>query len=127
MTDPTLIADLEAATGPSRELDARIHRAVTPELADTLTGGETGSPGTGWLVGGDHAQPTEAPPYMASLDAAVSLVPEGMDWRTGFDNEGPGRRGSAFVRPPGQTTGWAFGATPALALCIAALKARANE
>jgi hypothetical protein len=59
----------------------------------------------------------------ASLDAAMTLVPEGFDWIIGRTNDGltihaeVGGRGDEFMR---------FAATPALALCAAALHARAT-
>lgn len=66
----TLIERLEQATGPDRELDARIHLAVTPDLSDAITDRFT----PGWIVGGNRANPIEAPAYTASLDATVALV-----------------------------------------------------
>lgn len=57
------------------------------------------------------------PAYTASIDAALTLVEEGSTWDLCFDEfmlacVGPGDTASR-------------GATPAIALCIAALKARA--
>lgn len=87
----------------------------------------------GWVVahvvtnGGKHlgldngraARP--APPYTTSLDAAVSLVPEGWFWQV--------KRGFGYdaVVWSAEREGFWAGASqggPALALCIAALKAR---
>lgn len=61
--------------------------------------------------------------YTASLDAAMTLVPEGL-WAEGSLSS-PGQlevHGPCTYDPLGK--GWA--ATPALALCAAALKARAR-
>lgn len=63
--------------------------------------------------------------FSRSVDAALSLMPEGLFWRvTNFDEHAEG----AFAEivnadRPGANRGAA--ATPALALCIAALRARA--
>jgi hypothetical protein len=59
------------------------------------------------------------PKYTASLDAAMTLVPEGEDWAVG---SGPLFPTSARVagKPAVQA------ATPALALCAASLRAKAN-
>jgi hypothetical protein len=63
----------------------------------------------------------QAPRYTASLDAALTLVPEGFDWIIGRTNSGltihaeVGGRGGEYQR---------FAETPALALCAAALRAR---
>jgi hypothetical protein len=73
----------------------------------------------------------EAPPYTASLDAAMSLVPEAFrltglaetivecpaPWRAILWE----RKRSTKKRPHGD------GASPALALCAAALRARAAQ
>lgn len=119
-----LIAALEKAEGPSRKLDALIHQSVAPALADAIPDDD------GWLVGGNHAQPTKAPAYTASLDAALTLVPEGMVW-TVFTCDPPetdalfgalvGQRPSYGPLSMNRYRGSA--ATPALALCIAALRA----
>ena len=96
-----LIARIEAASGGSRELDWEIH------LRDGLDG-----------VGAYGAHPY----YTSSIDAALTLVPDGFDWTLGHTNGGltihaeVGGRGDEYLR---------FGATPALALCAAALRARA--
>ncbi len=79
-------------------------------------------------------------PYTASLDAAMGLVPE--MWcveALGQHYDGPNRgkwRCSIYIRNPGlgpkscTSDPWAAAgpcATPALALCAAALRARAQE
>lgn len=72
-----------------------------------------------------------APAYTASLDAAMTLVPEGMIWgavNSTLAKPEKAERGTGFVGKPGQTTNEASqseAATPALALCAAALRARA--
>lgn len=67
MTHDELIAALEAATGPSRELDAKIHEhdAHSPDWKK-------------WIVGGEPCGFISClvPFYTASIDAALTLVPE---------------------------------------------------
>lgn len=69
------------------------------------------------------------PPYTTSIDAALTLVPEGWQWNidNGIHCEDAAHAWLGNNSPqeivPG-TSGDA--ATPALALCIAALKARTN-
>ena len=65
--------------------------------------------------------PMTTPPYTTSLDAAVSLVPEEFkrSWSAG-DNSGEAQ---VFARLGYEHE--ATGLTPALALCAAALRARA--
>ena len=114
MTTAELIEKLERADGPSRELDASIQRAFA------------GSPSDHWFA--DHkgvwVSDDSAPRYTASIDAALTLVPEGALWSAeAWDTNGvyPAHvRASAWVL--GAPRGYA--ATPAIALCIAALKAK---
>lgn len=70
----------------------------------------------------------DLPRYTTSLDAAVSLVPEGMDWFVKHYASAGGKYG-AVVTSPELARRWGDYscddvATPALALCIASLKAR---
>ena len=106
MTRAELLAALQQATGPDRELDARIQKF--------LEGGLVGSRAA-------YVFPIH---YTASIDAALTLVPhvtvhtERMQWTV--DNQ---RSGHAAIFRNGS---WhhGSGATPALAVCTAALKAR---
>jgi hypothetical protein len=107
-----LIARIEAATGPDRTLDSAIAAAVgfegwTPEA---------------WAAA--EADPElwrpsipKAPAYTASLDSALTLVPEGAHWVL-YDD------GYAYVGPDDEPTAEWRGATPAIALCAAALRSR---
>ena len=136
-----LIERLKAATGPDRELDLEIDLYAWPasDIADIAKKHPRGlgSEGYAWDIWhgavvvekrtADGRCPYNAgyplPAYTSSIDAAMTLVPEGwfvticQDQRPGFanvhklvNNEGP--------------CNYAEVATPALALCIAALKAR---
>jgi hypothetical protein len=99
MSDPATLLALadrcEQAAGPDRELDAEIARFLV------LTGAEDIARSRyGWSY------------FTASLDAAVTLVPEGCGWMVMKNVAKVGR--------------WPKRAsTPALALCAAALRARA--
>lgn len=132
MTLDELAARCEQATGPSDTLDCEIWDAIYPgeraERARRLT--EDG-PYKGRLVPADHDAYTKPRlAFTASLDAAMTLVPEGAWWELDA-------RGSAIVvvevtfgDPPeveydkrrckGQAT------TPVLALVAAALRAKAS-
>jgi hypothetical protein len=121
MTDPTTLLALadrcEQAAGPDRELDVAIARALDwkPLYRDDYS--------KWWppaAVEDSRARkrsilhhPTQPlPAFTASLDAAVTLVPEGYGWMVMKNVAKVGR--------------WPKrAATPALALCAAALRARA--
>lgn len=110
MTD--LITALEKAEAGSRELDAMIARHLQWECK-VLFGSMhwvTPSGGRGSL-----------PSWTTSIDAAVTLVPPGHDWVLYSD----GCAGCAPRDPEDLPISDHYGATPALSLCIAALKARA--
>lgn len=97
----------EAAEAADRNLDAMIHFAITNG------------------VGCGMAQ--DAPAYSASIDAALQLVPEG--WARGFTDRRtvPGMKVNAQCwTSADRSTVHGDAATPALALCAAALRARAN-
>ncbi|MFN8993324.1 MAG: hypothetical protein ACK5X3_06635, partial [Pseudomonadota bacterium] len=74
----------------------------------------------------------KTPRYTASLDKAVTLVPEGWKWKAILrdsargENTGEGYVHNGRLHMSGQYQGAdTFAATPALALCAAALRARA--
>ena len=127
MTRDELIAALEKATGPSRELDAELHAARFPELRSA----PWVSRGGVW-VDTSSEDPNMAFPaqYTASIDAALSLVPEGWRWSLDWTQRLPYQDcGRADLYAPGNgikpaDVGDVYAATPAIALCIAALKAR---
>lgn len=115
-----LVERCEEATGPDREIDARIH-CVLEGRVFVKWQGHYYECDKGPNYGGD-----EVPRYTASIDTAMTLIPEGMDWRVDTMTGLPG----AIVCVP---NAWLStktapmmhrGATPALALCVAALCAR---
>lgn len=107
-----LAARCEAATGPDRKLDLFIAKAIC-------------------FFDGSRASyslnQNLFPKYTASLDAAMTLVPEGWDW--GIAHFGP-RGSEAQMWPRGDRTSdrkviGSSDTSPALALCVAALRVRA--
>ena len=141
MTDlPSLIAKLEAATGPSRELDCEIWTAANGRGQPMISVGPptytevrlfcNPTPEIDWI---GYDLYNTAPRYTASLDAALTLVPEEPLWLTiriqhgGADDEGdPGCRGRGTFIDLGRDP-YNVGSTHkniAISICIAAMKAR---
>lgn len=132
-----LIKRLEAATEGSREIDARIWCLVnnyefiymcdgrglhSNNVSREIEGYLKFSHKNGQIYEGDKVQYFSLQlRYTTSLDAALTLVPEGLLW----DVES---RGAAFVGDPKMPSRmFEMAATPTLALCIAALKARESD
>ena len=117
-----LIARLEAATVGTDDLDQ--------EIAETVLGWKQYALawGSGWhdAKGMSHGW-HDIPKSTRSLDAAMGLVPEGWDWCLYSDGGGEIYKdvpSGMLPGAPGSTVISFEGATPALALCIAALRAR---
>lgn len=126
----------EAATGPDRVIDGLVHVAANPDTP-WIIGHEPGrfprkaiygtlSDFRDALLGengADFADAINAPAYTASIDAAMTLVPEGVNIGLHIDHNGCDCAWSS------RAIGWqprvVPGNTPALALCAAALRARA--
>ena len=117
MTDThELISRLEVATEGSRELDEAIATAIWGEPKPS---GNVG--GVRILVWQHNGlERSIAPEFTESLDAAMTLVPEGESWDCGWEAANP--HGMAWV---GSNNPQVIASTPTLALCIAALTARA--
>lgn len=117
-----LIAKLEAATEGSVELDEGIATVVygPPEHA-VLPGGQRSRMPL-WRYPNGNLMGSLVPPYTTSLDAALTLVPKGFDLEISTH---PNVHAEIWVRTSEHRDGEQRGATPALALTIAALKARA--
>jgi hypothetical protein len=122
-----IIERLEKATGADREID----REIAVQALGWSPPRNAGVCGPNYVKSGDFmwhdregcARGFEPPAFTASIDAAMTLVPEGCVWTLSktFVNagcniyaKGPWREVSRCPHAP----------TPALALCIAALKAR---
>lgn len=103
----------EAATGPDRELDYLIAKAIGGyRFGDALHGAMSR--------------------FTESLDAAMSLVPEGLCWRLGVNGNPKAKLlGGSAAAILGDDFGTdiskAGAATPALALCAAALRASGGQ
>ena len=131
-----LLANLEAATGPSRELDAAIavaiFRAAPGMDLRAEAAGEDCEAGTYWLVGPSWRSLTTSQRYSESLDAAMALVPPGYGCSvsTPWRDKAKARACVAdnargyFDAEAEMHYGGHDAETPALALCIAALRAR---
>lgn len=126
MTHQELIAALEKATGPDRELDIRIGQATAVEGWRVLDDGsiEFWTPqdsefGEGWMTAF-----CELPPYTASIDAAMGLVPEHSDYDFGSAKL-VGTFWALVIDPDNEHK--AKGCkSQAIAICIAALRARSK-
>lgn len=101
-----LIKRLENAQGPDRELDALIYLETQPH--------ETWNATLGFYE-------SISPHYTASIDDALTLVPKGHGWEIYHSEYDRATYDRATV---GQWPA-VLGHTPILALCIAALRARA--
>lgn len=107
----------EAATGPSIHLDADIRDALG--LCSDYSADWNG---WGYDEHGHAIERPKAYPYTASIDCAMWLVPQNCVAMVTSYSTG---RGSADVTTIAKSFG-SNAATPALALCAAALKARAT-
>lgn len=129
---PNVLLDLaercERATGPDRELDYEIAAAVNLWLAEQAYSRVPGDNGwyseTPFIKGANKVAPSSD--YTASIDAAMTLVPEGLHWV--LKSSDP----KAVARIGGWKTGnyriiGADAATRTLALCAAALRARSTD
>ena len=128
----SLIERIEAAKGSDGKLNAEIACAIhfpalRPARPDDHKKFQNGIPPgdsdiwcpTGFLQARD---------YTGSIDAALTLLPEGLDWlvRTG-DRAAGGRPYGHVYEGNTYGLGEAFAATPALALLAAILRARQTE
>lgn len=138
-TVPDLISRLEKAAGPDRGIDARIWLACEPcELPDCFSDAKQRIADRIISGSGDDG---ECPPYTSSIDAALTLVPP--TYTTSVHSDRPETFPTGWsidqlcdsefqaeityfptwnVEPP--TLGEGYAISPAIALCIAALKAR---
>lgn len=123
---------LSAADGPNRILDCAIGVALDC-FEEALPAYEGGPARYGYrdgdsfcLPGGGYAGDMLVPAYTGSIDAAVRLIGAVLPtwgWRVS-------KAGADFWSPDGGplTANWCvpgYGATPAIALCVALLKAKA--
>lgn len=136
-----LIAELEAASEGSRELDAAIWQLADPKAFKLCESNSRALGNRDWTED-EAAQQAHsrakrfAPAYTTSPDAALTLVPEDpanpgkpMLWSVSYDEDGvAGPRGYCAALGKGyHGPQFIYGhsaKSPALALCIAALKSR---
>jgi hypothetical protein len=127
----------EQAAGPDRELDAIISATLDGYTAIeerhggwiVATGKGVMERSLGLIDPGKHSrnftpQHHDTPAYAASLDAAMTLVPEGMLWTV--EQWANGATASVARTRPYESGKRYHAATPALALCAAALRARVS-
>jgi hypothetical protein len=136
-----LVERCERAKGPSKHLDTQIFILLDPDEQHIV--GEKPGPfpreaiygprSTFWEWSLDESKEpphfAATPAYTRSLDAAVTLVPEGWYWRAGHGVLWPGWAHLNRKHPDHcerEDEHSAHAATPALALCAAALKARSQ-
>jgi hypothetical protein len=106
-----LAARSEAATGPDRELDLAVWRAIDPNASDLDAKGKVLLPWL-WCV-------------TSSVDAAMTLVPDRCQFGAGRDNLVEGPPGWAWVSDS-EDFEVVRAATPTLALTAACLRALAS-
>lgn len=118
-----LIARLKKATGPDRGLDGDIAVACGGATGFTERFGRRDD---GWVSRGPHHAVVSAPAYTASVDAALTLVPPHHLWelKQGIEARAIVWRLETDYDDDGAPTGYST-TFPAIALCIAALHARA--
>lgn len=124
-----LIEQLQSADGPNRGFDA----ALAKHWGHTVCSDQGR-----WRVYGGAVSRTnkrKLPAYTSDLNAALTLLPDGWEWTAGVfrgeDDNGPPFFADCgnFEEPNGNedcTYFEARGQTPAIAICIAALKAKGN-
>ena len=123
MTLYSVIRRLETAIGPSRELDAAIFCAIGLTYTQERHCREWCRMDGRTDLTRKHYLAAWAPDYTRSLDAALTLVPEGCAFDVGCEIDF-----TPFARVFGHDIhADEFAATPALALCLAALRARAQQ
>lgn len=122
-----LIAALEKAEGPSRELDIEIALAIEPgevvwkQVSGSMEVHPSIKRARSNYIGGYAFE--HVPNFTASLDAALSLVPT-TSW--GVEETRAKHHGKPLAWCMNNVLGprsIGVGATPAIALCIAALRA----
>lgn len=128
-----LIARLKAATGPDRELDAEIacltkFPSLRPAKPDDFDGEYGYSKGN---VKAEHGF-LQADRYTASIDAALTLVPEGeghWPWVqiSTVNPTNPASGAEAVIYVAGTKSFMGKAAIPAIATAIAALKAQEED
>ena len=124
MTDlKALIERLEKASGPDRELDALILKAINPNVVQTYVGLPDYATEIVYVEGKQAplVSSIDVPQYTRSIDAAMTLVPPQFEFEIG-STKLLNCYYAMLVGRHGEHIGKRC-ANPAIALCIAALKA----
>jgi hypothetical protein len=121
MTDmDDLIARLEKAMEPDLELDVAIVYALHPEIGPYRPHCVGDEP----IFYQDPYYKQRCPKFTASIDAAMKLVPEGHLWKCGYSRHVPHVAEVVDYKNHGGTFVGECDSNRAIALCIAALRAR---
>lgn len=104
----------EKATGPDRDLDGLIYRSIDPVIEQC------------WPHWDRLQREQIVPRYSESIDAAATLLAPGVHVSAQFDmpDEGSDTAASIVLSYGEERLGSGLAATPALALCVAALRAK---
>jgi len=116
----TLITQLENLKGPSREVDAEIAKAMGWK---SFTWEFAGRCGLTWYAPLNSVGRPQPPNYTGSIDAALTLVPEGCEIEL-TNMYGVARAAVGLNYKDGPFYGDCETGGLPIALCIAALKAR---
>ena len=112
---------VEALVGPCREVDDAIATALFSDKHRTCIKGLSDAEGGMWMFRYPNGSIGSALRFTSSLDAALTLVPEGWDVdiriRQNFSH-------TIMENADGSEVGSSNAPTPALALCAAALRER---
>lgn len=131
-----LIERLEKATGPDRELDVLIYfydpTATEPIKVEKTVEYYGSFSRTAWKCGRGGEWDDCILHFTSSIDAAMTLVPNGWHLHVLNQIDWPGEGWNVNLWGPPVPEGQrqfkkAYAKTPAIALCIAALKARAHK
>lgn len=117
----SLIERIEAATEGSRELDVAVIFALHPEAGPYQPHCQGDEP----IFWNDPYRKMRCPEISTSIDAALTLLPEGWWWSAGVcRRENHASVGSEIGTVEGELIFETFGATAPLALLAAILRAR---
>lgn len=111
---------LEAATGPDRELDARVIEACGWRRRNSWWGDDY------WDRGDDRLYERDIPKVTASIDAAKALMPEGMIVEV-YQQSGDSLNWMTKAIFPDHSFVLGYGFTEEGSRCAAALRARAES
>lgn len=124
MNPKTLIERIEAAEAGSRELDVEIAEIALGRIVESLSP-ENSPVRILSVMPLTRSGAFELPHYTTSIDAALTLVPEG--WRSRARLFRGKNRWDLEKAADQRNRTFGRGTTPALAICAAALRAKEND